>query len=48
MAVRFAIKFFNGFNGENPLLGNLAVINKIKDKKDYVIKPFSINRLLDT
>jgi hypothetical protein len=48
MAVRFAIKFFNGPNRENPLLGNLAVISKVKDKKNYVIKLFSANRLPDT
>jgi hypothetical protein len=47
MAVGFAIKFFSGFNRENPLLGNLAVINKVKDKEDYVIKLFSVNKLPD-
>jgi hypothetical protein len=48
MAVRFAIKFFNDSNEKNPLLGNLAVISKIKNEKDYVIKPFNVNRLPDT
>jgi hypothetical protein len=47
MAVRFAIKFFGGPNRENPLLGDLAVINKVKDEEDYVVKPFSVNRLPD-
>jgi hypothetical protein len=43
--VRFAIKFFGGPNRENLLLGNLAVINKVKNEKDYVIKLFNANRL---
>jgi hypothetical protein len=47
MAVRFVIKFFSDFNRENPLLGNLAVIGKVKDKKDYVIKLFNANKLPD-
>jgi hypothetical protein len=47
MAVGFAIKFFNDLNKENPLLGNLAIINKIKDKKNYMIKLFNVNRLSD-
>jgi hypothetical protein len=47
MAVRFAIKFFSGPDRKNLLLGNLAVIGKIKDKKDYMIKSFNANRLPD-
>jgi hypothetical protein len=47
MAVRFAIKFFSGLNEENLLLGDLAVIGKVKDKKNYVIKLFSVNKLSD-
>jgi hypothetical protein len=47
MTVKFAIKFFNGFNEENPLLGNLAVISEIKDKEDYMVKLFNINKLSD-
>jgi hypothetical protein len=47
MAVGFAIKFFGGPNGKNPLLGDLAVINKAKNKKDYVIEPFNANKLPD-
>jgi hypothetical protein len=47
MAVEFAIKFFNGPNGKNLLLGNLAVISKAKNKKDYVIEPFNANKLLN-
>jgi hypothetical protein len=47
MAVRFAIKFFGGLNRENSLLGDLAVIGKIEDKEDYVIKSFSANKLPD-
>jgi hypothetical protein len=47
MAVRFAIKFFSGLNGKNPLLGDLAVIDEIEDKEDYVVEPFSANRLPD-
>jgi hypothetical protein len=43
--VRFAIKFFNGPDRENLLLGDLAVIGKAKDKKDYMVKLFSANRL---
>jgi hypothetical protein len=45
--VKFVIKFFGDPNGKNPLLGDLAVIGKVKDKKDYVIKSFSANRLPD-
>jgi hypothetical protein len=48
MAVGFAIKFFGGPNKENLLLGNLAVISKIENKEDYVVEPFSANRLPDT
>jgi hypothetical protein len=47
MAVGFAIKFFSGFNKKNPLLGDLAVISKIKNEKDYVIEPFNVNKLPD-
>jgi len=47
MAVGFAIKFFSGLNKKNLLLGNLAVINKIKDKEDYVVKLFNVNKLPD-
>jgi hypothetical protein len=47
IAVRFAIKFFDGPDGENPLLGDLAVIDKTEDEEDYVIEPFSANRLSD-
>jgi hypothetical protein len=45
--VRFAIKFFSGFNRENLLFGDLAVISEIENKKDYVMKLFSANRLSD-
>jgi hypothetical protein len=45
--VEFAIKFFNGLNEENLLLGDLAVIGKIENEKDYVIEPFNVNRLPD-
>jgi hypothetical protein len=45
--VGFAIKFFSGPDKENLLLGNLAVISKVKDKKDYVVELFSVNRLPD-
>jgi hypothetical protein len=48
MTMGFAIKFFGGPNKKNLLLGDLAVINKIKDKEDYVIEPFNANRLPDT
>ena len=47
MAVGFAIKFFGGPNEENPLLGNLAVIGKAENEKDYMVKLFSANRLPD-
>jgi hypothetical protein len=47
MAVRFAIKFFGGLDRKNPLLEDLAVIGKVKNEKDYVIKSFSANRLPD-
>ena len=47
MAVGFAIKFFGGPNGENPLLGDLAVIGEAEDEEDYVVEPFSANRLPD-
>jgi hypothetical protein len=47
MAVGFAIKFFSGPDRENPLLGDLAVIGKAEDKEDYMVKPFSANRLPD-
>jgi hypothetical protein len=47
MAVGFVIKFFGGPNGENLLLGNLAVINEIENKKDYIIELFNANRLPD-
>jgi hypothetical protein len=47
MAVGFAIKFFGGPNGKNLLLGDLAVINEIEDEEDYVVEPFSANRLPD-
>jgi hypothetical protein len=43
--VGFAIKFFGGLNKENPLLGDLAVISETENKKDYVVEPFSANRL---
>jgi hypothetical protein len=45
--VGFAIKFFSGFNRENPLLGNLAVIGKVKDEENYIVELFSANRLPD-
>jgi hypothetical protein len=45
--VGFAIKFFNDFNRENLLLGDLAVIGEVKDEKDYMVKLFSVNRLPD-
>jgi hypothetical protein len=45
--VGFAIKFFSGPNKKNPLLENLAVISEIKDKKDYIMKLFSANKLPD-
>jgi hypothetical protein len=47
MAVGFAIKFFGGPNGENLLFGNLAVIGEAEDEEDYVVEPFSVNRLPD-
>jgi hypothetical protein len=47
MAVGFAIKFFSGLNGKNPLLGDLAVISKAEDEEDYMVEPFSANRLPD-
>jgi hypothetical protein len=47
MAVGFAIKFFGDFNRENPLFGDLAVIGEIENKEDYMVKPFSANRLPD-
>jgi hypothetical protein len=47
MAVGFAIKFFGGPDGENLLLGDLAVIGKVEDEEDYVIESFSANRLSD-
>jgi hypothetical protein len=46
--VGFAIKFFGGPDRENSLLGDLAVIGKVKDKEDYVIELFSVNRLPNT
>jgi hypothetical protein len=45
--VGFAIKFFGGFNRENPLLRDLAVISKAENEEDYVIELFSVNRLSD-
>jgi hypothetical protein len=45
--VGFVIKFFGGLNEENPLLGDLAVINKVKNEENYVMEPFSANRLPD-
>jgi hypothetical protein len=47
MAVGFVIKFFGGPNGENPLLGDLAVIGEAEDEEDYVVELFSANRLPD-